>query len=318
METINFRYTEDIDVTISQNTSSRNIFFKQNGKTFLKVMFRGYFYAIEFAYDIFGNRCPGLDYVRMTAKDGSAFLARIYVNGTFYIIRKKKKKPQIIFVKSNHIKNFQLGKDVFDAVCYYNGAITKDESIVNDFFEKRQTIEFDEQKYIDSLDPEDKKEYLDEKRIDEIVERVGKKNKIEKERIEDLAFFVKCMSDEDDIKNKVLNSNDIDEVASLILPLIKKAKDYCEKIDALTLSHDSFQNLEYTFDSRFIYSESNLDSINIKLSEDERYVEELFWFFEDEYEQVKDYLNKGIERTKKTIDEALPFFKQYCEETTNK
>lgn len=315
MDTINFRYTENIDVTVNDNFSSRNIFIKQKDQTLLKIMFRGkYFYAIEFSYDIFGNRGCGLDYIRMTAKDGSAFLARLYVNGTFYAVRKKKKKPQIIFVKSNMISNFRLGKDVFDPACYYNGVVSNDEQLINDFFEKRQTIEYDEQKYIDSLNPEDKKDYLNDKKIEEIIEEIGKKNKIKEERIEDLIFYVQCMPDEDEVKSKILNAEDADELTPLVLPLLTKAKEHSGKVDATALNRDAFLNREYTFDNKFIYSNNNLDLLSLNLTDDEWYVQELLWFFEDEYEQIKDYLRKGIEKAKKTINEALPFFKKYVGE----
>ena len=316
METLNFRYSEDTDVTIRDNHSSRNIYFKHNNNIFLKVIYRKYFHGIVFNYDVFSSPVLMGDFVKTTAKDGSAFLAQIYKDGVFYVIRKKKKKPQIMFMKSceNGFKNYQYGKDVADAVCFFNGIVSRDEELINDFFEKRPVKVFNEEEYINSLDSEDKKEYLEEKTIDDVIERVGKKYHISSERIDDLAFYVMCLPADDEIKIKVLSNGDINEIATKVLPMIDTAKRYWQEMEKSDSQSSSiFEDKEYSIDNSHVYLKDDFYSLKLDLKDDEMFVCDLFYFFEDEYEQIKDYLNKGIEKVKKTIDEVLPFFKEFVE-----
>ena len=54
--------------------------------------------------------------------------------------------------------------------------------------------------------------------------------------------------------------------------------------------------------------------IDFHLNDEQMFVYDLLYFFEDEFYAIKDYLEKGIETAKKTIDEVLPFFKQYIKD----
>lgn len=316
MKILNFRYTEDIDVSVSHNYTSTYIYLKTKDKIIYKINYRPYFQEIVFNYGFFDNNFSlNINYVKSTSKDGSAFLARVYVGGVFYAIRKKKLKSQIVFMKSakTGFKNYQLGKDVVDAVCFYNGVVSRNDELLNDFFQKRQPKVFDEEKYIKSLDPEDRKEYLDNRKIESVIALIARKNKLRSDDVEHLSFYIECLEDDDAIKKKVLTDNNIDEIAIAVLPLLENAKRYYEKADSVTCSSSIFENKEYTIDSKYIFSNNNFDLSALNLKEDEMFVYDLLYFFEDEYEQIKEYLNKGIERVKKTIDDVLPLFKKYIE-----
>lgn len=318
MEILNFRYADDIDVTIQSDYKNKDIFFKRNGDIFQKVVYRKYFKELVFNYDIFSGGILPLNYVKMTAKDGGAFLARVYDNGSMYVIRKKKRKPQIVFartVNGGPIQNFQLDKDITDVVCYLDGVVSDDKVLINDFFTKRQSKEFDEEKFLKSLCPEDRKEYLDNKRIENVLELVGKKYKIESEKAENLAFYIECLDDENEIKAKVLNSGSVDEIASVVLPLMDTAKKFYDSIDSeIPEVYDRPKNIEYTIDRKYVFLNGDFDSLKLEVTEEELFINDLFYFFLDEYEQIKEYLNKGIERVKKTIDELLPYFRKYIDE----
>ena len=315
MKTLNFRYTDDMDVTIRFNYSSTNIIFRRKNIFVMKITYQKYFESLLFYHDIFESSLMPISYVKTTSKDGNAFIARIYKDGIFYVIRKKKRKPQIVFMKSGEkgLKNYQLGKDVVDAVCFYNGVVSRDETLINDFFEKRPTKKFDEEQYINSLDPEDKKEYLDSKRIESVIEQIGKKYKIESNKVDHLVVFIECMPDESDIKKMILNNYNIDEIAAKVLPLLEQARSFYES-DSVTSSNSILENTEYTIDSKYVFEKDDFDLIDFRLNDDQMFVYDLLYFFEDEYEQIKEYLERGMERAKKAIDAVLPFFKKYIQE----
>lgn len=315
MKTLNFRYTDDTDVTIKFDCFNVDIIFHREKNFLMKITYRKYFKYTMFYYDIFESSFMPLNYVRTTAKDGNAFIARIYKDGIFYAIRKKKRKPQIVFMKSGErgVRNYQLGKDIVDAVCFYKGVVSRDETLLNDFFERRPIKEFNEEEYINGLNPEDKKEYLEDIRIDSVIEQIGKKYNIGSEKVDHLNLFIKCMSDDSVIKKLVLNSDNIDEIAENVLPLLEQARRFYEKDDTPILSLIP-EDEEYTVDRKYIFEKDDFDSIDFHLNGKQMFVYDLLYFFEDEYEQVKEYLDKGIERTKKTIDEVLPLFKKYMQE----
>ncbi len=317
MKTLNFRYTDDIDVTVSGDWHNKDIFFKKNGNAFLRVVYRKHFKEIRFEYSIFSYIIPFLcNYVKMTAKDGGAFLARININGSFYAIRQKKRKQQIAFFEAidGTFRNYQLGKDVKNVVCYLDGTVSRDERLINDFFTKREAKEFDEEKYLKSLDPEERKEYLDGKKIESVIELIGKKYNINPEKVENLAFYIECLEEGNEIKNKVLNSDNIDDTAVDVLPLLDSAKSFCESVANMGSDYSyTREDIEYTIDRKYVFSRGDFDSLRLNLTEEEMFVNELYFFFLDEYEQIKEYLEKGIERVKKKIDELLPFFKDYVE-----
>lgn len=315
MEILNFRYTNDIDVSIRSGFSTINMFFRKKDKYIMKFTHQKYFKSLMFYYDIFSSDFFE-NYVKITTKDGNAFIARICYDGTFFAIRKKKRKSQIVFMKAGKrgFKNYQLGNDVVDAICFHNGIVSRDEGLLLDFFEKRAIKPFNEEEYINSLDPEERKEYLEFERINSIIEEIGKKYKIESKKIEHLITFVNCMSDENEIKKMVLNNDNIDEIASKVLPLQEKASKFYEKeIDDESYSYP--ETVEYTIDSKYVFTEDNFDMIDFHLNDEQMFVYDLLYFFEDEFYSIKDYLEKGIETAKKTIDEVLPFFKQYIQDT---
>lgn len=313
MESVRFRYSRDIDVTINDYHSKVEVLFERNNVIEMKIIFRGpdrYFHGIVFNYDMFSDDNYFVNYVKSTAKDGSAFIARVYIDGHFYAIRKKKHKSQIVFMKSGDLgfKNYQFGNDIVDAAIYTKNGISRDPELINDFFEKRKP--FDEQKYLERLDPDERKEYLNGKRIEEVIEKIGKKNGLGKEEIENLSFYIECLKDNHEIKLKVLAETfDEEEITPKILSLLKKAERYSSK----TYSHRvaPIQDKNYAVDKAYVYLDNGIDLDALHLKKKELYVYDLMIFFEYYYEQIKDYLNKGIERVKKTIDDVMDSFRDY-------
>ena len=316
MDKINFRYTKEIDVQLVKRCDKVEIIFSKNNKPYVKYFFNPYLDSILFNYNIFDSMFGifGYNKVKCTSKYGTAFIASCSYFNKWYAIRSKKNKDQIIVLESNErLKHYTLKDNLSDIVCYVNGELIHDEKLVNDFFQARPIKNMTEEEYIESLDEDDRKIYLDDKKIDSVIQSIGFRNKLSDDQIHNISLYICCLSDDDPLKIKVLESTNGVEIEKEIISLEEKAKES----NNVEYNYKKTEDREYKVTEDFIYNEYNFDDYEFYLKSNEQYVYDLFYTFLEKYEMKKEDHINAIERVMKTIDEIVPIFKEYITSRTN-
>ena len=321
MVSLSFRYTENINAVVRNNGSGIKIIFKNSDEELMIIDYdsNSCFKYLLFKYNIFSNDSLTKNYVKLLSKYGHSFLARVYVDGRGYAIRKKKNHPDLVFMKAcdRGFKSYQFGVDVVDAVAYRDGHYYRDDNLIANFFKKRETKPFNEEEYLKTLSVEERKDYLDDKKIEDIVGKICELNNLSKEIADQLAIYIECLPDDSEVKNSLLKDLEIEHATAIVLPLIDAAKKFSSESDWTAIGSTCSEEKTYSIDDKLIYCNGDFDSFYCKPNDDYEPAFDLLYFFEDEYEQIKECLENSIKKVKDTIDQVLPAFKNYIQESND-
>ena len=307
---LKFRYDPNcyVDISTFKSTSDYEIKFIKNNEAFpfLLLRFRPYFKEMRFSYNIFEVRC--------TSKSGDAFIAiyRDFKKGYSYIIRKKQKKQQILFARMNGVvfdNKFNKEGNIYK--CFYNGEITDNKDLIEDFLQRRKTKPFNEQEYINSLTEEELELYNQQRIIDSVTEKYGKQHGLSLEQIDNLSSHIFCLESDNLYKKQILESTDYACIEKIIDALVEQGA--CEFKYSSIIVEDNEQDKEYVIGENYVFLGSNVEPIYLNGFQDD-IVKYLYWFFLDNYEEVKKYFNNSVRIIKESIDSCLPFFLKFMED----
>ena len=299
MKKLNFRYNDMYRVSIIKNTGVDILFYENDNlwPTYT-YRFRPYIKEIIFNYQGFEVKC--------TSKDGSSYIAGCRKD-TYYGFKKKKSKTSILFVKNkDYFAKFNVNVPGVKAMCLVDGKFTDDKTIIDDFVDRKEPKPFNEEKYLASLDEEDRLDYLEDKRIDIIVDSLSKKYELNDEQELSLYFYIKDCKDQA-TKEKMI-SGEIEISKDVILEHAKNRRN--SKKEELSFGYEK-KDLEFTIDNQYSFEKDDFFCLDLNIDYEYDFVDELYDFFIYEYEDRKEFFCNSIERIKKSIDELIPYFNEF-------
>ena len=301
MEKFTFKYDQTTTVTItSSSLANYDIEFFENGSFIPKLHFRfrsNCFKEAIFHYKQFEVRC--------TAIDGSAFIAS-YRDDVYYMMRKKKRKVGVLFLKNNSLlPKYNIEADGVVSALLIDNKIVYNRDIVLDFAEKRKHKPLTEEEFLKGLDEEEKKYFIELKKIESIIEIVREPLNLSSKEEDRLCDYILDLASKE--RNKIYTLNKL-EIVDQVTPMVEYLRNNPVE-EPVFEWHEN--NKSYELDDKYIFLNNDFDNLQLNLDKEYEYVDMLYFFFLDRYEDVKEYYEKSFQKVKDSIDEYFPYFEEF-------